>query len=766
RGDRVVYSNFGSFYTVHYPSKVIIHPKLGLAKKMIMLPTNVAKWMPSENIKSLVRSGETKGSPTLHALKSTNKEVPSGTIVASNNTTRTVRDETPDSDETIVPIRLSSRNAKNIVGAEINPEQKNKNINIYEELMQDGSKEETTFNGAIRVPKDRSKPFWSKLFNRSKDQESSTPTIGHIDNQNKDTQKVSLVDSGVFDPASKPETMAVQATAEQSAGAGLASHPQGETVSVQTNNDQTPIEKPIAPFPSNPMEISYIDLSKAIVPKEILQKIPEKIARHYGVVPVEENDNELVVAMTDPEDIEAKELIKKYAQKPLKVRLGTQADINHVLDQYQGLESEVLEAIEEVNTEEEENNKTDNGKAANLTVADDAPTARIVNSLLRRAIRDKASDVHIEPLENEVQVRFRIDGVLHKKLTLPKDIQLSVSSRIKILSNIKIDEQRLPQDGRFSISIDNRRVDFRVSTLPTAYGEKIVMRILDKASGVLTVEQLGLQGMGLDALTQNLEKSHGMILVTGPTGSGKTTTLYALIDKLFAEGVNIVTLEDPIEYQMPGINQSQVNSNIDYTFASGLRSIVRQDPDIIMIGEIRDMDTAEMAVQAALTGHVVLSTLHTNDAAGAAPRLIDMGVEPFLLTSSVNVIIGQRLARKICDECKEKDAIPEAEIESVKKIIDTMPEKEKKEMSSKELVFYKGKGCKSCDNTGYRGRIGIFEVLSVTETVRDLVLRKVSSGEIQTKAIEDGMVTMIQDGIIKSLEGKTSLEEVWRVTKD
>jgi type II secretory ATPase GspE/PulE/Tfp pilus assembly ATPase PilB-like protein len=363
-----------------------------------------------------------------------------------------------------------------------------------------------------------------------------------------------------------------------------------------------------------------------------------------------------------------------------------------------------------------------------------------------------------------VVVRFRQDGVLRKTVTLPKDLRSSVVSRIKIMANMKIDEQRLPQDGRFSIDVDKRKVDFRVSSMPVANGEKVVMRVLDKLTGILSIEELGITGGGLERLLNNLKKSHGMILVTGPTGSGKTTSLYALIDKLYTEGVNIVTLEDPIEYRMPGINQSQVNADIKYTFASGLRSIVRQDPDIIMIGEIRDSETAEMAVHAALTGHIVLSTLHTNDSAGAAPRLLDMGVEPFLLTSSLNIVIAQRLARKICQDCKEEFSVPEPEMEKVKAEIAKMPEAERP--SDESLKFYHGKGCKNCNDSGYTGRIGLYEVLEITEQLKELILKKESSYKIQELAIKEGMITMLGDGILKAISGKTTLEEVWRITQE
>ncbi len=768
KGDRVVYSNFGTFYTVHYPSKVINHPKYGAQKKIIMLPTNVAKWMPSGNIKSMVGQGEERESVTAHGLKGVKKAEPiSSPNQESNFSQNYFRNDPENSNDENNNPDLS--NTGRMTPA--SEEQPKTNANVYEELMNDGGREEATFDGVIRLHE--RKPFWKRIF--QKDSETTA-----------DSESQGMVGSGIFNKentelpdhnpsAQHPPEQHTSAFANQphEAKAYIQQPASGHTgfefspKPVDPTATAEPKERDMTPFKAPAGQITYTDLSRKVVPKELLAKIPEKIARQFMAVPVEETPTEMIVGMIDPEDIEARELIKKLVQKTVVPKLATEEDVNHILDQYQGLESEVKEAIEEAKEEDDlVIKKSENSKTLFDIAADDAPAARIVGSLLKRAIRDKASDIHIEPLETEIQVRFRIDGVLQKKITLPKDILSAVVSRVKIMSNLKIDEQRLPQDGRFSIHMDERKVDFRVSSMPTAFGEKVVMRILDKMTGILTVEQLGLEGSGLEKLKNNLEKSHGMILVTGPTGSGKTTTLYALIDRLFAEGVNIVTLEDPIEYQIPGINQSQVNPDIKYTFANGLRSIVRQDPDIIMIGEIRDGETAEMAVQSALTGHIVLSTLHTNDAAGASPRLIDMGVEPFLLTSSANVIIGQRLARKICPDCKEQVTLPVSEIEKIKEIVNKMPEKERTAVLSKPPVFYHGKGCKSCNDSGYTGRLGIFEALEMTEKVKESILKKISSSQIQELAISEGMVTMIQDGIIKALKGMTSIDEVWRVTKD
>ncbi|MFC1656869.1 GspE/PulE family protein, partial [Patescibacteria group bacterium] len=505
--------------------------------------------------------------------------------------------------------------------------------------------------------------------------------------------------------------------------------------------------------------IPYIDLSDKVIPKEILQKVPEYIAQLYKAVPVEEKDGKLMIAMVDPEDFQAINFIRKAVGSNIQISLTTQKDIEHVLTQYSGLQSRVEKVISATEIEKQENKIE---KPDKEEIEDDTPVAKIVNSVLNNAVGLEASDIHIEPKEKEVEVRFRVDGVLQKNLTLPKKLQSPFVSRIKILCNMKIDEQRLPQDGRFKLG-GERPVDFRVSSFPTVFGEKVVMRILDKSQGILTLEQLGLNGNNLKVLRNGIHKSHGMTLVTGPTGSGKTTTLYAVLQELMDVGVNIVTLEDPVEYQIAEINQGQVRSNIGFTFASGLRSIVRQDPDIIMVGEVRDLETAELAVQSALTGHIVLSTLHTNDSAGAIPRLINMGVEPFLITSSINTVVAQRLARKICDSCKEEEKISPEILEDIKKTISVFPPEEKTQYSQKPL---KGKGCEKCNKSGYKKRIGIFEILNVSDKIKSLALQKVSSSDLEKQARMEGMISMKQDGIMKALDGMTSIEEVWRITKE
>ncbi|HUD09316.1 MAG TPA: GspE/PulE family protein, partial [Patescibacteria group bacterium] len=390
----------------------------------------------------------------------------------------------------------------------------------------------------------------------------------------------------------------------------------------------------------------------------------------------------------------------------------------------------------------------------------EAPIAKIVSTILEYAVTSRASDVHIEPQEDRVRVRYRIDGILYDRLSLPKTVQEAVISRIKILSEMKIDEHRTPQDGRFNFKIADKEVDLRISILPTAFGEKIVMRLLRKSGGVPSLQELGLTGTSLKNLETAMLRPHGIIIVVGPTGSGKTTTLYSVLEKLNTTRVNIMTLEDPIEYQMAGINQVQINPAVGLTFADGLRAFLRQDPNIILVGEIRDKETTELAIQAALTGHLVFSTLHTSNAAGALPRLLDLGAESFLLSSTMNAVLGQRIVRKICDHCKI-DYIPPAQIlEEMKTVLG------KYFLVGKEIRLHKGKGCDQCGGSGYLGRIGIFETLPITEKIASLILQRADSGAIEKEAVAEGMITMKQDGYLKVLQGITSVEEVLRVAQE
>lgn len=469
--------------------------------------------------------------------------------------------------------------------------------------------------------------------------------------------------------------------------------------------------------------------------------------------------------MTDPENEEAFNTIRKLSGKLVKPFLATQEDVNHIRDQYSGLQDQVRGFVDDQDEDNVKAIKEKDEKVKEEDITETSPAAKIVSSLLKRAVRERASDIHIEPSEEDVRVRFRVDGVLRKVLNLPKDIQPAIISRVKILATLKIDETRLPQDGRIQILLDGNKVDFRISILPTVNGEKVVARVLDHSKGVLDFKEIGIWGRSLTVLEDNIKKSHGMTLVTGPTGSGKSTTLYSIITKIKDDSINIITMEDPVEYRMSGITQSQVNAKIDYTFANGLRSILRQDPDVVMVGEIRDRETADIAVNAALTGHIVLSTLHTNDAVGAIPRLLDMKVEPFLITSSLNSVIAQRLCRRICEKCKTTAQINSEELKAIQVEIETLPEPEKSEAKKKNTYYY-GKGCDACGDSGYKGRIGIYEILSMSDPIKTITVKGGTSIELLAQAKKEGLITLKQDGILKAQHGDTTIEEVWRVTKD
>jgi len=603
------------------------------------------------------------------------------------------------------------------------------------------------------------------------------------------------------------------------------------------------------------IDTEFVEIAALTIPKDLLDKLPERVAKRYQAIIFGEEDGHLKVAMADPDDVEAVQSIQKQCGYDIQIYLATPSDIGGALEQYkEGLSTEISKAIQETEEEvsiDKEELEADTSADKVESIISEAPVARAVNILIEYAIKSRASDIHIEPRENYVQIRYRIDGILHDTMTLPKALMSSIISRIKILSNLRIDEHRIPQDGRIKILMAGTNLSLRVSSLPVMDGEKIVMRLLDESTKALTLEELGYKGQALVAIERALKKPHGMLLVTGPTGSGKSTTLYSVLSSLNTMGVNISTVEDPVEYRIQGVNQTQVNSKVGMTFASGLRALLRQDPDIIMVGEIRDSETAEIAVHSALTGHVVLSTLHTNDAAGCLPRLLDMEIEPFLIASTVNAVVAQRLVRKLCLHCVETytpdervieeiidnfglrkefltsdQPIPVAKIETPtveepkttnlserkieapgdleiekKSILDQMAEDpdmvnrsakeaeevtlrnkiflteaEKGEKGKKEtkdskpgtlkLTLYRSKGCNKCDNTGYTGRMGIYEVLEMDESIGKLIVSRASTEEIQHVAIRNGMITMQQDGFLKALEGITTVEEVLRVTRE
>ena len=504
------------------------------------------------------------------------------------------------------------------------------------------------------------------------------------------------------------------------------------------------------------------------IPNNVLSQIPEEIAKNYKFIPFAKKGSTLYIGMVNPQDIKASDAIKFIlTSKNLSAQifLITNTQFEKLFRQYSALGTKVKEALGEVL--ESDLAKTDEEpvmQGSEKKMVEEAPINKIISVIFKHAYEGGASDIHIEPMEEDTRVRFRIDGVLHASLRLPKDIHSSIVSKIKILSNLKIDETRIPQDGRFRTKINDNSVDFRVSTFPTTEGEKIVLRLLDLSMGTRTLEELGFFGYSYEVIERTLKKPFGMVLTTGPTGSGKSTTLQAIIGMLNDESVNIVSLEDPVEYYVDGVNQSQIRPEINYEFASGLRSILRQDPNVIMVGEIRDNETAALAVHAALTGHVVLSTIHTNNAIGVIPRLIDMKVEPFLLPSSLNLVIAQRLVKKLCNSCKV-EVVPEGRAKEVlDENISQMPKFLQDELKKQELKIYQAPGCPKCANKGTKGRMVIFEVLEMTPELKNVILKRESDDKIEEEAKRQNMITMRQDGIIKALKAMVSLEEVLQST--
>ncbi len=499
---------------------------------------------------------------------------------------------------------------------------------------------------------------------------------------------------------------------------------------------------------------------------EILKEIPEESARYYKMVPLGKNEGYLDVGMLYPEDLSAREALKFIATKaniPIRVFIIVPSDFHKILEGYQGLSGEVNKALSEFKKEyPEEEVKTLKPETANIL--DEAPVTKMVSVILRHAVEGRASDIHIEPMRDQLRVRFRVDGELHTNLSMPIGIHAAIVTRIKVMTNLKIDETRIPQDGRFRTQLEGGRdIDFRVSTFPTTNGEKVVMRILDTETGVKKLEDLGLEGQNLSLLQTNMQRPYGMILITGPTGSGKSTTIYAMLQILNQEKSNVVSLEDPVEYFMPGVSQSQIRPEIGYDFAGGLRSILRQDPDIIMVGEIRDKETAALAIHAALTGHLVLSTLHTNTALGVIPRLVDMGIDPYLIAPSLIMAVGQRLVRKLCPDSKKKvpleDRVKELVLEEIEKMPANIKEGVKKSLPAE---IYQPLVSSSCPK-GTRGRLGVFEILSMTPDLEKIILTSLSEGKISEEAVRQGMITMKQDGIMKVLAGKIGFEELLEV---
>lgn len=506
----------------------------------------------------------------------------------------------------------------------------------------------------------------------------------------------------------------------------------------------------------------------------ILQIIPEDTARKYRLAAVDQHDNVVSVVLEDPQNLQALNTLQFLARKEkieFDVLIADKSVIDNILKQYDTTEQILKRAVQ--NLKDDEENAVvfeDNSDSEEIvSTYQDAPVAKLVDVISKHAIEGKASDIHIEPVDKEYRVRFRVDGVLHSSLVLPKEVGKAVVARIKILSNLKIDEKRKPQDGRFRIGNVGKYIDFRISTLPVLDGEKVVMRVLDKESGLSDMNSLGLMGKNAEVFDQRIRDPYGIVLITGPTGSGKSTTLYTFLRILNKETTNIVTLEDPVEYLLEGVNQSQVHPEIGYTFAAGLRSILRQDPNIIMVGEIRDTETAELSIHAALTGHLVFSTLHTNTAIGAIPRLIDMGMEGFLLSSALRVVAAQRLVRRICSECKVEQKVPEELKKLVKEILSPLKAEHLEDYKLRlddDLVFYKGSGCDACGQTGYKGRVAIYEVLEVDDAIAEAMTKPdFNDAVIERLAKKQGMMFLKQDGLLKALQGFTTIAEVERVTE-
>jgi type IV pilus assembly protein PilB len=555
-------------------------------------------------------------------------------------------------------------------------------------------------------------------------------------------------------------------------------------------------EKDLTKLYAAEVDTPFVDLNPKEIKPEVLRLIPERIAKQYGVVLFGvDNDGQKLLAMEDPDDIQAVNFLKKELGEGLKVHIATSTSIHSALDLYRG---NIGTELTKVVTAEDAEEAQEEEKIDEEDLAEDSPIAQTVNLLIEYAIRSNASDVHIEPRENYTSVRYRVDGVLREANKLPKKVHLALISRIKILSNLKIDERRVPQDGRFKIQVGTAVYALRVSTLPIAEGEKVVMRILNESSGATTLEDLGYWGASLEAINKAIRQPHGMILVTGPTGSGKSTSLFSILSLLNKPTVNISTIEDPIEYKIPGANQTQVNPKAGMTFAMGLRALLRQDPNIIMVGEIRDTETAGLAVQAALTGHLVFATLHTNNAATCLPRLLDMSIEPFLIASTVRCVVGQRLVRRLCIDCREEVTPDAATLKQIDEIFGTGDSAVMKRTHALEEQAQAGgigkggagkskvsvdklsttetkitklykiheEGCDTCGHVGYKGRMGIYEVLQNSTDVQKLIVGNGTSDVIQDQAIKEGMITMQVDGLIKALRGQTTIEEILRVTTE
>lgn len=523
--------------------------------------------------------------------------------------------------------------------------------------------------------------------------------------------------------------------------------------------------------------VPYVNLSNAKIDPDLLSLIPQDIAERYMAVPLGEMQHRLVVAMLDADNVQAVDFLSNKIGRPLKVYAASEQGIRSALSMYKAKLADDLSGLEQEEQPAPAGKQKKDTKNIR-TIVQDSPISKALSTILEYAAKNRASDIHIEPLEKELKIRCRIDGVLREIMKLPKSTEAPLVSRIKILSNLKIDEHRIPQDGQFAIKVDNKEIDLRIAISPVVWGEQVVIRLLDKSGTSLKLEDMGYTGRALRTIRKGIANPNGMVLTSGPTGSGKSTSLYALISEIKSDEINIVTLEDPVEYKMQGINQIQVNAEVGLTFSAGLRSILRQDPNVVMVGEIRDSETANLAVQAALTGHLVFSTLHTNSAAGILPRLLDMGIEPFLIASTVRTVIGQRLVRKLSGPVAYESDKGETEIIQ-KALGDILPKSEEEAKAVAEDIGYETlplanqnaytlyKGTEGPDApSGYKGRLGLYEVFEVTETIQDLIMKRATSAEIQRAAQAEGMVSMQQDGYLKALAGKTTIQEINRVAAE
>ncbi len=533
-------------------------------------------------------------------------------------------------------------------------------------------------------------------------------------------------------------------------------------------------EEELARTKAKELSMPYVDLREDFIPIKVLEQIPEEAAAHYKFVSFFTDDEKIKVAVINPEDNKAVEALRFFSwQRGKKIEnyICSETSFATAFKQYHIITSEVKKALEDIESVKEsvvKSQESVSGTKIQQKLEEEAPISKIVDMILRTAVDAKASDIHIEPVERQLRIRNRVDGTLQTASVLPEGLQAAIISRIKILSNLKIDEQRKPQDGRFQTVVNGKAIDFRVSTLPTANGEKVALRILDKSSSIQNLENIGMGNYYRRIILENIHKPYGAILVSGPTGSGKSTTIYALLSILNQDGVNIISLEDAIEYYLDGVNQSQIRPEIGYTFASGLRSILRQDPDIITVGEIRDKETAELVVHAALTGHLVLSTIHTNSAIGVIPRFIDMGVEPFLISSCLNLAIAQRLVKRVCSHCK-KQYIPTPDVEKiVLKELDQIDPAIRKEtgdfLEKRPIKLWRGEGCSYCRNKGTKGRIGLYEMIMMTKELEKIVSENPSEADIRKEANRQHMITIRQAGIIKALRGEVLIEEVLEIS--